>query len=91
MSKYSLIDSSVAGESDTDTCSDLEAAGLQPRDSDHHSGHHHDPHHYSDYYEHLATSEHIRPITITEDVNFETMSTVQKICWWMSTAIRLLR
>ena len=85
MSQYNLIDSTVADESDRD--SDLEAAsGLKPRSE---RGHKSDQYH--DYYEHLARSQHIRPIAVTEDVNFQKMSSSQKICWWFSTALRLLR
>ena len=86
MFQYNLINSTVADESDTD--SDLEAAaGLsEPRsDSDHKSEQYHD------YYEHVARSQNIRPIAVTEDVNFQKMSSSQKICWWISTALRLLR
>ena len=85
MSQYNLIDSTVADESDTD--SDLEAAaGLKPRsESDLKSEQYHD------YYEHVARSQHIRPIAVTEGVNFQKMSSSQKICWWISTALRLLR
>ena len=89
MSKYNLIDSTVADESDTeDACSDLEAAaGLKSRsESDDRKSDQ-----YNDYYEHVARSEHIRPIAVTEDVNFETMSSSQTFCWWISTAVRLLR
>ena len=46
---------------------------------------------YQDYYKHVAKSKYIRPIAITEDVNFETMSISQRLMWWISTAIRLLR
>ena len=46
---------------------------------------------YQDYYEHVAKSKYIRPIAVTEDVNFETMSISQRLMWWISTAIRLLR
>ena len=34
---------------------------------------------YQDYYEHVAKSKYIRPIAITEDVNFETMSISQRL------------
>ena len=86
MSKYNLIDSTVADESDTDASSDLEtAAGLKSRSEiDRKSD-------YNDYYEHVAHTSHIRPIAVTENVNFNTMSSSQRICWWMSTAIHLLR
>ena len=46
---------------------------------------------YQDYYKHVAKSKYIRPIAVTEDVNFETMSISQRLMWWISTAIRLLR
>ena len=46
---------------------------------------------YQDYYEYVAKSKYIRPIAITEDVNFETMSISQRSMWWISTAIQLLR
>ena len=72
----------MAGESDNDSF-DPEAARLSEGDPK--------SEHYSDYYEHVAHSSHIRPIAVTEDVNFNTMSSSQKICWWMSTAIHLLR
>ena len=81
MSKYNLIDSTVAGDSDTDA----EAARLTKFEDDHKSEH------YSDYYEHVAHSSHIRPIAVTEDVNFNTMSYSQRLCWWVSTAIQTLR
>ena len=87
MSRYNLIDSTVADESDTDASSDLETAGLKSRsESDDHKSDQ-----YNDYYEHVASCEHIRPIAVTEDVNIEAMSSFQTICWWISTAIRLLR
>ena len=88
MSKYNLIDSTVADESDTeDASSDLETAGFKSRSesNDRKSDQ------YNDYYEHVAHSDHIRPIAVTEDVNFETMSSSQTFCWWISTAVRLLR
>ena len=85
MSKYKLIDSKVAGESDADTSIDPEAARLRLSDGDPKSKH------YSDYYEHVAHSSHIRPIAVTEDVNFNTMSYSQRLCWWVSTAIQTLR
>ena len=83
--KYNLIDSTVAGESDTDASIDPEAARLTKGDGDPKSEH------YSDYYEHVAHSSHIRPIAVTEDVNFNTMSSSQRLCWWMSTTIQTLR
>merc|ERR1712110_411588 len=87
MSRYNLIDSTIADESDTEgASSDLETAGLKSRsESDDRKSDQ-----YNDYYEHVARSEHIRPIAVTEDVNFETMSSSQTLCWWMSTAVRLL-
>ena len=72
--------SSVAEDSNTDSSSDLEASALMSSESE-----------YNDYYEHVARCEHIRPIAVTEDVNFEAMSLSQKICWWISTAIRFIR
>ena len=82
VSKYNLIDSTVAGESDNDS-HDPEATSLSEGDPK--------SEHYSDYYEHVAHTSHIRPIAVTENVNFNTMSSSQRICWWMSTAIHLLR
>ena len=86
MSRYNLIDSTVADGSDTDASSYLEAAGLKSRsESDDHKSE------YTYYYEHVASCDHIRPIAVTEDVNFEAISSSQTICWWISTAVRLLR
>ena len=46
---------------------------------------------YEDYYEHVAKSSHIRPITVTEGVDFKSFSTSEKIKWWILTILNLLR
>eukprot|EP00092_Neocalanus_flemingeri_P095620 GFUD01121657.1.p1 GENE.GFUD01121657.1~~GFUD01121657.1.p1 ORF type:complete len:337 (+),score=53.32 GFUD01121657.1:142-1152(+) len=45
---------------------------------------------YTDYYQFIANSKSIRPICITEDVDFRNMSFVKKICWWVGTFFKLL-
>ena len=44
-----------------------------------------------DYYENIANSVAIRPIAVTEDVDFSIMSTPKKILWWFLTILKLLR
>ena len=44
-----------------------------------------------DYYENVAKSAEIRPIAVTEDVDFSSMSTLKKIFWWFLTSLKLLR
>jgi len=43
-----------------------------------------------DYYENIANSVAIRPIAVTEDVDFSIMSTPKKILWWFLTILKLL-
>ena len=45
---------------------------------------------YSDYYQFIANSKSIRPICITEDVDFKNMSFVKKIVWWLGTCLKVL-
>ena len=75
---------STAAEDEESDGSELEAAGFR-RCGDY------KPEFSDDYYQQLAHSEHIRPIAVTEDVDFETMSFFARFLWWISTVIRLLR
>jgi len=45
---------------------------------------------YDDYYHFIANSKSIRPICITEDVDFENMPFTRKIIWWFGTIFKLL-
>jgi len=45
---------------------------------------------YSDYYECIENSKSIRPICLTEDVEFKKMSSVRKCFWWIGTFFKLL-
>ena len=40
---------------------------------------------YRDYYDHLSQSEAIRPICITEGVDFDSMSLLGRIGWWIGS------
>ena len=44
---------------------------------------------YSDYYKFIANSKAIRPICITEDVDFENMSFVERGGWWLGTILKV--
>ena len=44
---------------------------------------------YSDYYKFIANSKAIRPICITEDVDFENMSFVERGFWWLGTILKV--
>jgi hypothetical protein len=44
---------------------------------------------YSDYYKFIANSKAIQPICITEDVDFEKMSLVERGLWWLGTTIKV--
>ena len=46
---------------------------------------------YDDYYDHISRSPSIRPITVTEGVNFSRMRIGKKILWWCITTLNLLR
>ena len=46
---------------------------------------------YEDYYDHISRSPFIRPITVTEGVNFSRMRVGKKILWWWITTLNLLR
>lgn len=45
---------------------------------------------YSDYYEYLSTSATVRPICITEGVDFSKMSLLQRMWWWVVTFLKFL-
>ena len=45
---------------------------------------------YSDYYECIENSKSIRPICLTEDVEFKKMSSVRKCFWWIGTFFKVL-
>jgi len=45
---------------------------------------------YDDYYDHISRSPSIRPITVTEGVNFSRMRIGKKILWWCITTLNLL-
>ena len=45
---------------------------------------------YEDYYEHVASARYIRPIKVSEGVNFSSLSVFKKILWWCKTVINLL-
>ena len=44
---------------------------------------------YSDYYKFIANSKAIGPICITEDVDFENMSCVERGLWWLATILKV--
>ena len=44
-----------------------------------------------DYYETMAQSKAIRPICVSEGVNFNIMSTWSKTCWWTKACLQMLR
>lgn len=44
---------------------------------------------YDDYYQFIANSKEVRPICITEDVDFKNMSFVQKLLWWLGTIFKV--
>ena len=44
---------------------------------------------YKDYYKHVEQSKAIRPISITENVNFNDMSFGQKLYWWLTTFLKV--
>ena len=46
---------------------------------------------YSDYYKMMAQSKTIRPICVSEGVNFNTMSGWNKVCWWTKACLQMLR
>ena len=46
---------------------------------------------YSDYYKMIAQSKTIRPICVSEGVDFNTMSTWTKTCWWTKACLQMLR
>ena len=46
---------------------------------------------YSDYYKMMAQSKTIRPICVSEGVNFNTMSSWNKACWWTKACLQMLR
>ena len=44
---------------------------------------------YDDYYRFIASSKSIRPICVTEDVDFENMPFIRKIIWWFGTIFKV--
>ena len=46
---------------------------------------------YSDYYKMIAQSKTIRPICVSEGVNFNKMSSWTKTCWWVKACLQMLR
>ena len=46
---------------------------------------------YSDYYKMMAQSKAIRPICVSEGVNFNIMSSWNKTCWWSKACLQMLR
>ena len=46
---------------------------------------------YSDYYKMTAQSKTIRPICVSEGVNFNIMSSWSKTCWWVKACLQMLR
>ena len=44
-----------------------------------------------DYYKTMAQSKAIRPICVSEGVNFNIMSTWSKTCWWTKACLQMLR
>ena len=48
------------------------------------------PPNYNDYYEWMGRVTEVRPITITEDVEFCRMSHFQCLIWWLGTGIQML-
>ena len=45
---------------------------------------------YKDYYEWTASAKEVRPITITENVDFKAMSSFRKFWWSCGTCVQML-
>ena len=45
---------------------------------------------YKDYYEWIANAKEVRPITITENVDFKAMSSFRKYWWSCGTCVQML-
>ena len=45
---------------------------------------------YKDYYKWMGSVKEVRPITVTEDVEWHKMSTFQHLIWWIWTCIQIL-
>ena len=46
---------------------------------------------YKDYYRAMAESRAIRPICVSEGVDFSKLSTWDTICWWFKVSLQMLR
>ena len=46
---------------------------------------------YTDYYKAMAESEKIRPISVTEGVDFTVLSRCEVGWWWSGTILKMLR
>ena len=46
---------------------------------------------YNDYYKAMAESKAIRPICVSEGVDFNTLSAWDTICWWFKVCLQMLR
>ena len=45
---------------------------------------------YNDYYEWMGCAKELRPITITEGLEWHTMTAFKKLIWWIGTCIQML-
>ena len=48
------------------------------------------PRRTKDYYEWMGCVKEIRPITVTEDVEWSSMTQFQRLVWWIATGIQML-
>ena len=44
----------------------------------------------NDYYNWISNAKEVRPITITEDLEWEAMTCFQKLLWWIGTCFQML-
>ena len=77
-----------AVDRDTDPEKDEEEVEEEEQEEQEETG---DMRDYSDYYKMIAQSKTIRPICVSEGVNFNTMSSWNKTCWWAKACLQMLR
>ena len=46
---------------------------------------------YTDYYKAMAESDKIRPISVSEGVDFTVLSRCEVVWWWSGTILKMLR
>ena len=44
----------------------------------------------TNYYDQMARAKEVRPITITEDLEWTLMTWCQQILWWMGTSLQIV-